>query len=220
MAGMLKRRGWRMLMVALAAGALAVLVNLQVYFAGRSGVRALNNAEPAEAALVLGAAVHPDGRPSVILMDRLQTALELRRAGKVRKILVTGDHGRHTYDEVNVMRAWLEARGVPPEDVFCDHAGFDTYDSLRRARDVFACRRLIVVTQAFHLPRALYIAEGLGLEAQGVEADRWIYRDAAWHQMRELGARIKAFACVTFGASPRFLGPVIPISGDGRATRG
>lgn len=193
-------------------------VNAWVWWRGHALVAPASRVRPAQAALVLGALVFPDGRPSEMLADRLATALDLYRSGKVKKILVSGDHGRADYDEVNAMRRYLEAQGVPAEDIFMDHAGFDTYNSLYRARDVFEVRRVIIVTQAFHLPRALYIARGLGVEAQGVSADRHVYPREAYYEVREMGARLKAWAMVAVRANPVFLGPVIAIDGDGRRT--
>lgn len=218
----MKKRWKRWLAGGLLLGLLAILtvggINGWVYFRGKAGFTSTGSASPAQAALVLGAYVFPDGRVSMMVEDRLEAALALYRSGKVKKILVTGDHGRLEYDEVNTMRKYLESKGVPPEDIFMDHAGFDTYDSMYRARDVFQVRSAIVVTQRFHLPRAIYIARALGLEAQGVVADRWVYAKAEYYELRELAARTKAFRDVVLRAKPKLLGPVIPISGDGRAT--
>jgi len=192
--------------------------NALVYYLGYSALVQADRAEQAEAIVVLGALVFPDGRVSVMVADRLTTALELYQAGKAPKILLTGDHGRDDYDEVNIMRLWLEGRGVPAADIFMDHAGFDTYNSMVRARQVFMLRKAIVVTQGFHLPRALYIAQRVGIEVQGVVADRHIYASAGYYEWREMGARLKAFGEVMIGRKPVFLGPQIPIQGDGRAT--
>lgn len=175
----------------------------------------------AQAALVLGALVRPDGTPSSMLRDRLDAATGLYRARRVRRILVSGDHGRTTYDEVNAMRRELLARGVPARDVFTDHAGFDTWDSVVRARKVFGVRSAVVVTQGFHLPRALWLARRAGLDATGLRADRLAYGSQgrrSW--LREWVARTKAVADVVTGADPRFLGPRIPITGDARASAG
>jgi SanA protein len=174
--------------------------------------------QPAQAILVLGAGVR-DGAPTPMLEDRLNVALELYRAGRAPKLLLSGDHGQVEYDEVNTMRRYLAEKGVPPEDLFMDHAGFDTYDSLYRAKEVFQTDSLIVVTQAFHLPRALWLGEQLGLQVQGVAADRhsWPELERAY-RFREHLARLKAFGEVLVGQEPRFLGPAIPITGDGRAT--
>lgn len=202
------------LLGALAAGA----VSTAVYAIGRGRIVAAVAARPAEAIIVLGALVFPGGGVSAMLGDRLETAYELYRAGKAPRLLLSGDHGQAGYDEVNTMRAYLERKGVPPADIFLDHAGFDTYDSMYRARDVFQVRSAIIVTQRFHLPRALFMAGALGLHAQGVVADRQPYRDARYYDLREFAARIKGFASVALHRSPVFLGPAIPVSGDGRVT--
>jgi SanA protein len=175
----------------------------------------------AQAALVLGAQVKPDGTPSAMLADRIAAAEELYRAGKVQKLLLSGDHGRREYDEVGTMRRALLARGVPAEDVFTDHAGFDTWDSAQRARRVFGVDSVIVVTQDFHMARALYSAHRAGLRATGYPADRRRYgRVLARLRLREALARVKVVADAVTGADPRFLGPRLPIDGDGRDTWG
>lgn len=208
-----------MLAALLTCGAVGLVgINLAVARDGRSRVRELSTLKHATAALVLGAYVYPDGTPSHALEDRLLTGLELYRRGLVDKLLLSGDHGRKDYDEVNAMRVYCENRGVPKHDLFLDHAGFDTYDSLYRARDVFEVERLVVVTQRFHLPRALYIARQLGLEAEGVAADRRSYQDLAYLELREVAARVKAFGEVKLKRHPVHLGPRISILGDGRTS--
>lgn len=192
-------------------------INAWILSSGRSMIVDASEARHAQAAMVLGALVSDD-MPSTVLADRLEAAFALYRDGKVDKLLLTGDHGRTDYDEVNVMRTFMLRKGARPEDIFMDHAGFTTYNSMYRARDVFEVRSMIVVTQAFHLPRALWIARRLGLDVQGVVADRRLYADRVSDRVRECGARVKAFASVTFQAKPVFLGPVIPITGDGHAT--
>jgi SanA protein len=175
----------------------------------------------AQAALVLGAQVKPDGTPSAMLADRIEAAAELYRAGKVEKLLLSGDHGRWAYDEVGTMRRELLARGIPAGDIFTDHAGFDTWDSAQRARRVFGVESAIVVTQEFHLARALYAAHRAGLDATGYAADRRSYgRVMGRLQVREALARVKVVADAVTGADPRFLGPRLPIGGDGRSTWG
>lgn len=208
----------RCLLVIVGGGLVFGVINALVYVSGVRHIVSPDEARPAEAVIVLGAYVYPDGHPSDMVADRLETAYSLYREGKARKILLTGDHGRVEYDEVNAMRRYLEGKGVPTEDVFMDHAGFDTYDSMYRARDVFQVHDVIVLTQRFHLPRAVYIARQLGLNAQGVVADRHRYLRAEYYEARELAARIKAFGEVLIGRKPIFLGPAIPITGDGRAT--
>ena len=170
----------------------------------------------AQAVLIPGARVYEDGRMSDILNDRVISALEVYHAGKADKILVSGDHGRTEYDEVNTVKNRLLAEGVPETDIFLDHAGFDTYDSLYRARDIFEADSLIVSTQEFHLPRAVYIGNSLGIETYGYIADKQPYLAARRNEMREFPARIKAFLNVTFHSKPKYLGDAIPISGDGR----
>lgn len=189
-----------------------------VWREGSSLITAPERVQPAQAILVLGAGV-VGGAPTPMLEDRLKVGLELYRAGKAPKLLLSGDHGQVEYDEVGVMRRYLEAEGVPPEDLFLDHAGFDTYDSLYRAQAVFQADSVIVVTQAFHLPRALWLGQSLGLQVQGVEADlrHWPELESAY-RVREHLARLKAFGEVLVGRAPRFLGPAIPITGDGRVT--
>lgn len=166
--------------------------------------------------LVLGAKVKENGRMSDILKDRVLTALEIYRAKKASKILLSGDHGTEKYDEVNTMKDFLLKQNVPAQDIFLDHAGFDTYDSIYRARDVFEIESVIVVTQKFHLVRALYIARSLGLDAVGMTADRQKYLGMARNQLREIPARLKAFFNVVFQSEPKFLGEKIPITGDSR----
>jgi len=171
-----------------------------------------------QTAIVLGALVYPSGRPSDILADRLDTAADLYLAGRVGKVLVSGDQGRAAYDEVNAMRRRLQDRGVRPEDIFMDHAGFDTCDTMQRARRVFGVNSAVIVTQAFHLPRAVYLARPCGLDAVGGEAGCRRYRHAARNHIRESLARVKSFAEIQLGVDPHHLGPRIPIDGDGRAT--
>jgi SanA protein len=215
----------RTLVVALlaAAAALTLLVAVAnaVVLIGGSGDDTVGTAPHAQVALVLGAAVNADGTPSQMLADRVTTALRLYRAGKVDKLLVSGDHGTTSYDEPDTMKRALLAAGVPARDVFTDHAGFDTWDSMVRARKVFGVRSALIVTQGFHLPRAVWLAREAGLRAHGVSADLHGYgRQALLSQAREVLARVKAVGQATTDAPPRFLGPRIPISGDGRASAG
>ncbi|HPL93205.1 MAG TPA: ElyC/SanA/YdcF family protein [bacterium] len=170
----------------------------------------------AQAALLLGARVYSDGRLSDILKDRANTALDLYNNGQVEKILVSGDHGQTTYDEVNAMRDYLLEAGVAPEDLFLDHAGFDTYDSVYRAKYIFQAESLLIVTQNFHLPRALFIARSVGVEAYGVSADRHQYVMARYNDLREILARVKAYGEVLINAQPKYLGEAIPLSGDSK----
>jgi SanA protein len=173
-----------------------------------------------DCAVVLGAGLRDDGSPSDVLRDRLDESLALYRSGRVTRIIVSGDHQTPAYDEPNAMRTYLEANGVPAEAVFMDHAGLDTYSSMWRARHVFGATRVIVVTQEFHLARAVWCARALGMAAEGSAADRHVYRGIAWLHAREVVSRTKALLDVTVGRRPRHDGPPIDLSGDGRVTAG
>ncbi len=202
---------------AITAGILIVgAVNLTVGKTGREIIRNADTVPRKQAALVLGAKVHEGGRLSDMFRDRVETAIGLYETEKVRKILVSGDHGQQDYDEVNAARDYLLAKGIPSEDIFLDHAGFDTYDSVYRARDVFEAQSVIIVTQAYHLPRALYIAEKLGVDAAGVSTDRNAYGGQETRDFREKLAIVKAWLDVLINSRPKYLGEPIPLSGDGR----
>jgi SanA protein len=206
---------------ALFASALAVLASLLACNA--LVLRALPEDHSPEggsyqAALVFGARVYSDGRLSDMFRDRVDSALELYQAGLVPKILVSGDHGQAEYDEVNAAREYLLDKGVRAEDIFLDHAGFDTYDSLYRAQAVFGVKSAVLVTQAYHLPRAFFIARHLGLSVAGQDAARRHYVGEPARLRREYLARCKAVADVVFGAEPTYLGPFISIEGDGRSS--
>jgi SanA protein len=226
----LRKRRWSLLGRILAGVALVVFLlvilvlttSLVVSRGGRSRIAAsAEDAPKAKVAIVLGARVLPSGNPSDMLADRLDTGVALYKAGKVQKLLLSGDHGQTTYDEVNAMRKYCLARGVADQDIFMDHAGFDTYDTMYRARDVFQVTDCLVVTQSFHLPRAVYTARALGLDATGVSADLHSYPNEWRFASREWPARVKAFFQLhVLHSQPKYLGPVIPIDGDGRATRG
>lgn len=168
--------------------------------------------------IVLGAGVRNDGTPSHMLEDRLLTAISLYENGAAPKIIMSGDHGTKDYDEVNVMKTFAIAHGVPSEDIFMDHAGFSTYESMYRARDIFEVKTAIIVTQKYHLHRALYLAKGLSLDTYGVPADLRTYRAQTYREAREVLARAKDFFYAIFKPKPTYLGDVIPVSGNGNLT--
>ena len=174
----------------------------------------------ADAILVLGAFVFPDGSVSLMLNDRLNMGYELYKAGKSQRILVSGDHGLKEYDEVNTMKGFLKDKGVPSHAIFMDHAGFNTYQSIYRARDIFQVKKIIIVTQEYHLKRALFIARELGLEAYGVASDQHNYGEVMkQYQLREIAARNKDFFTARLiQPKPTYLGEVIPVFGDGKDT--
>ena len=167
--------------------------------------------------IVLGCRVNGD-TPSPMLSDRLTRGVELYDMGAAPKLLMSGDHGRTNYDEVNAMKQFAIDRGVPSEDVFMDHAGFSTYETMYRAKEVFAAKRVLIVTQSYHLYRSVYIAEKLGLEAYGVSSDLQTYVRQDYYDFREMLARDKDFVKVIFKPKPTYLGEVIPISGSGDLT--
>lgn len=175
----------------------------------------------AQVAIVPGALVKPDGEMSAMLADRVRQAAKLWHAGKVRKVLVSGDHHSWGYDEPDTMRKALIEMGVPPRDVFEDHAGFDTWATMVRARGIFGVDSAVVVTQGFHMPRALYLADAAGIEATGLMADlhQWGYQGRK-SEVREVLSRVKAIVDVTLD-TPAMAGPRIPVaSADGRESWG
>lgn len=168
--------------------------------------------------LVLGAKVNSDGTLSHMLEDRTETGIELYESGAGKKILASGDHGTASYDEVNHMKQYAVDKGVDPEDVFLDHAGFSTYESMYRARDVFEVKSAVVVTQKYHLYRAIYNARQLGIEAYGVAADKRMYGKPIYNFVRESLARCKDFVMCIIEPEPTYLGEAVPISGSASAS--
>ena len=168
-----------------------------------------------EVAIVLGASV-VRGEPSPVLAARADTAAELYLNQKVKKILVTGDSSTSTHDEVTPVRKYLVSAGVKQEDIFLDHAGFDTYSSMYRAHVVFGATSAIIATQGFHMPRSLFIAHMQGIDAVGVLAKEG--DDAAYAYGREILASWKALLDIALKREPKYLGEPIPLSGDGQVT--
>lgn len=173
------------------------------------------SAPTAQVAIVPGASV-VHGEPSPVLAKRADVAIALYKMGRVQKILVTGDDAALSHDEVTPVRKYLLDAGVAPQDIFLDHAGFDTYSSMYRARDVFEARSAIIATQDFHMPRALWIARSLGISAYGVVAPG--AEDSLFDYLREIPASLKAMWDTLKKRVPQQLGQVIPLSGDGRTT--
>ncbi len=174
----------------------------------------------ADCILVLGAGVKADGTPSNMLEDRLLTAIELYKNGSASKLLMSGDHGSVEYDEVGCMKSFAMEMGVPEEDIFLDHAGFSTYESAVRAREVFGAEKVIIVTQSYHLYRAIYDAEAFNLSCIGVSADIREYRGQLMRDIRECAARAKDFIYTIIKPSPTYLGDKISLGGSGTVTNG
>ena len=168
--------------------------------------------------IVLGASVLDNETPSLMLEDRLKKGIELYYATNVPKLLMSGDHGGMYYDEVNVMKNYAIKEGVPSSDIFMDHAGFSTYESMYRAKEIFGIDKIIIVTQEYHLTRAIYIAEALGIEAYGVPAEDIRYSGQTGRDIREFLAIAKDFFSSIIKPEPSHLGSPIDISGDGNVT--
>ncbi|MGC2873489.1 SanA/YdcF family protein [Ihubacter sp. rT4E-8] len=174
----------------------------------------------ADCIMVLGAGIRDDETPTPMLKDRLDTGIRLYELGTAPKLLLTGDNGQVGHNEIHVMLNYVKKAGVPEEDIFCDHAGFSTYDSMYRAQSIFGAERLIVVTQTYHEYRALYVGEKLGLTVKGVAADQMKYRGQAAREIREVLARVKDFLKVMAKPESELGGEAIPINGNGLITHG
>lgn len=170
-----------------------------------------------DCALVLGAQVWSTGLSSM-LEDRVLTGIDLYETGATDRLLMSGDHGREDYDEVNSMKRYAVEQGVPADDIFMDHAGFSTYESAYRAKAVFEVESAFIVTQKYHLYRAVFLARAMGIEAYGVAADRRDYRNDLYNNIRESLARVKDFFMAIFKPEPTYLGDAIPIWGSGSLT--
>lgn len=168
--------------------------------------------------LVLGCGVRDDGTPSDMLRDRLDRGIELYNLGASAKLLMSGDHGQSEYDEVNVMKQYAIEDGIASSDIFMDHAGFSTYESMYRAKEIFGADKILIVTQEYHLYRALYIATQLGMDAYGVSSDYHVYSGQFLRDGREILARNKDFLMTVVKPKPTYLGEAIPISGNGDLT--
>lgn len=193
-----------------------IVLNICVVQSTKSGIFDLEHEfsqdKTYDCIIVLGAGLKDDGTPSNMLEDRLRRASEVYFDGASDKILVTGDNGRMEYNETAAMKNYLvKTLGVPGEDVVCDYAGFSTYDSIYRARDVFCVKSAVVVTQKYHLYRALYIADALGIDAVGTECDYHLYVGQKLRELRECAARSKDFFSTIIKPKPKFLGEKIPI---------
>jgi SanA protein len=220
-------RRWPRLFKAAVAGAgmltlLVALANAYVVLGARGeSTGDVAEVPGAQVAIVPGALVQPDGKMSSMLADRVRQAARLWHAGKVERVLVSGDHHSWGYDEPDTMRKALVRMGVAPRDVFEDHAGFDTWATMVRARSIFGVDDAVVVTQGFHMPRALYLADAAGIDATGLTADlhHWGYQGRK-SSVREVVSRVKAVVDVTFD-TPALAGPKIPIATtDGRESWG
>uniref|UniRef100_UPI0040571E8A SanA/YdcF family protein n=1 Tax=Agathobacter sp. TaxID=2021311 RepID=UPI0040571E8A len=210
-----------LLCLAVVGVATLFIINSCVKSAGKNRILTVEQAaelENVDCIIVLGCQVKDDGSLSHMLRDRLMRGLELYEAGAAPKLLMSGDHGREDYDEVGAMKDYAIENGVSSEDVFMDHAGFSTYETIYRAKEIFEADKVIIVTQEYHLYRALYIAQQFGVDAYGVSADLNTYAGQSMRDFREVLARCKDWAMCIFKPEPTYLGEAIPVSGNGDIT--
>ena len=220
------KKRWRyvaLALILLAVLGISVVLGINGYVLAQTKDKILSTAQAAEleevdCILVLGCQVKSDGTPSHMLEDRIKRGVALYEAGAAPKLLMSGDHGREEYDEVGAMKNYAIENGVPSENVFMDHAGFSTYETVYRAKEIFQADKVIIVTQEYHLYRALYIAEQFGVEAYGVSADLNRYAGQSMRDFREVLARCKDWAMCIFKPEPTYLGEAIPVSGNGDVT--
>jgi len=196
------------------------IINYYVKFSSKKQIISEEEAEKlknVDCILILGAGIWGD-KPSPMLEDRLKQGISLYKNGVSNKIIMSGDHSKKDYDEVNVMKKFAIDEEVQSEDIFMDHAGFSTYESIYRAKEIFKAKKIVIVTQKYHLYRALYIANKLGIEAYGVSSDPRKYVGQTSRELREILARDKDFIKCIFKPQPTYLGETIPVSGNGNQT--
>lgn len=210
----------RLLVIGVLVGlfGIGVILGINQYIKSTAGKRIGTEVKKVDCILVLGAGLTAEGKPSLVLRDRLDKGIELYKKGISNRLLMSGDHGREGYDEVRAMKQYAVDAGVNPDDIFMDHAGFSTYESIYRARDVFQVKRLAIVTQPYHEYRAVYIAMKLGLDVYGTPSKATQYRGSWILEAREKLARTKEFFNVMLQPEPTYLGEAIPISGSGSQT--
>ena len=211
-----------LLLLALILAQIPLLINAYMYeFTSKYFLTVEEAAEESfDCVLVLGAGVWGEN-PSHLLEERLNKGIEVYKTGCTNRILMSGDHGRVEYDEVNVMKSFAVEKGAVADEVFMDHAGFSTYESMYRSKEIFQVKKVVIVTQKYHLYRAVYDARKLGLDAYGVPADgQYNYTPPvrAYNNTREALARCKDFIWCIFKPEPTYLGDAIPISSNGVLT--
>lgn len=214
--------------VCLALGLLATVfvfsVNAVVVSSTRGSIITASEAaelEDVDCIIVLGCLVKSDGTLSDMLCDRVERGIEVYEAMAEKsgaKLLMSGDHGAKEYDEVNAMKQYAIDKGIDSDEIFMDHAGFSTYESIYRAKEIFGAEKVVIVTQEYHLYRALYIADALGMEAYGVTSDQRTYSGQTVRDVREILARNKDFLTSLFKPEPTYLGEAISLDGSGDVT--
>lgn len=209
------------LLIVCLAGIIAV-VGLNIFVIGISSKYFLTEGEAenfgADCILVLGAGIVDNKEPSLLLADRIDKGISLYNEKASAKLLMSGDHASDEHDEVNIMKARAVKADVSADDVFMDHAGFSTYESMYRARDIFGANKIIIVTQKYHLYRAVFIARSLGLDAYGVAAEEVYYPYELQREVREVAARCKDALFAVIKPLPTYLGEKISLAGSGSIT--
>lgn len=197
-----------------------IVVNIYVHVSTKDRIVEVASVQKKKVILVLGAAVWENDKISPILKDRMDVAINLYKKNKVSKLLLSGDHGRKNYNEVIAMKKYAMENGVNENDIFMDHAGFSTYESIYRAKKIFGIEHLIISTQKYHLKRALFIADSLNINANGVIADRQMYYKMSYYKFRETFAICKDAIYLLIDKKPTYLGEKIDINGSGKVTNG
>ncbi|MCQ2482343.1 MAG: YdcF family protein [Clostridia bacterium] len=206
--------------IALTAANLFVVFYGKSYFFSETKIKELSDKDSYDCILVLGCGVYNDV-PSPMLEDRLEAAVKLYFDGVAPKLLMSGDHGTSNYDEVNVMRNYAIEHGIPEEDIFMDHAGFSTYESMKRAKEIFGCEKMVIVTQKYHLYRAVFDARGTDIDAYGYVADKQVFVQQPYYSAREILARAKDVLFTIIDSKDMYMGgPEIDIHGNGNITIG
>lgn len=199
-------------------GILSIDLSMEHNYLNSKTAKNYRTLPPTTAAIIPGASVI-GLRPSVILLDRLRCGLYLYRSGKVQKILLSGDNGQADYNELKPMLLFMLNNGVPKQDIFVDHAGFRTLDTLVRAKAIYQIEDAVFVSQKFHQPRAKYIADRIGIKLYGYESDMRIYEKRYIFRLREILARNLTWLDMNLlKTSPKFLGEPFPIQGSGIPT--
>ena len=208
-----------LLLIVAINGSMVLMNDSRIFREGEGDAvqRAIGELNP-QCILILGAGLKPDGTPNLMLADRLDQGIALYKRGAAPKILLSGDNGQERYDEVNAMKEYCLDQGVPMEDIFMDHAGFSTYESIHRASSIFQVESMIIVTQDYHLPRACYLAEKMGIRYLGIAARQIDYGGQQGRDLREIAARCKDFFTGILKPPPTYQGEVIPIEGSGLAS--
>lgn len=208
-----------LLLIVAINGSMVLMNDSRIFLEGEGDAvqRAIGELNP-QCILILGAGLKPDGTPNLMLADRLDQGIALYKRGAAPKILLSGDNGQERYDEVNAMKEYCLDQGVPMEDIFMDHAGFSTYESIHRASSIFQVESMIIVTQDYHLPRACYLAGKMGIRYLGIAARQIDYGGQQGRDLREIAARCKDFFTGILKPPPTYQGEVIPIEGSGLAS--